>query len=362
MKHNIIILLLLLTGGLLQAQTMRWLPYEPGMVTGFCAGDLPTHKDARTCFVLAYTPAVSGVLTSYTTGFFIDCGDLGPTIDRNLSCSMQSSVLLRNACASQGLYMLGASGHGGSAARNQVEAGVPEYLHMICFTLPEGQTLTIREDPVTDLTTSLDIGAGEYQTEFPEFESTILHRPFTDVAQHTPWLDFAGEGVGHLQSHLTWTIKDGDQIPARFILERSANGEPFQQIADVLAIAGESQVYARLDDDARVGTNDYRLELVYGSGARTLSPVRRVTFADKPFAWSVSPSPANTFAEVRIEGLAVSGELRLTGMNGEAIRTYVVGAGASTTRLDVGSLPAGVYVAVLQAGDLVREHSLSVIH
>ena len=360
MKHNIIIAIFILTGGLVQAQTMRWLPYQPGMVAGTCAQGLPSGKDARTCFVLEYTPAVSGVLTSYTTGFFIDCGDLGPTVDKNLSCVMESSIRLRNACATQGFYLLGSSGQGGSAAGNPVEAGVPEYLHLVCFTLTEGQSLTIREDEVTDLTTSID-AAGQYYTEYPVFETATLYRPFADEAQHTPWLDFAGEGIGHLRSHLTWTVKAGDQVPVRFILERSSNGEPFRQIADVLATPGGTQAYARVDEDARVGDNDYRLQLIYGSGARTTSPVRRISFADVPFTWSVTPSPASTFAEIRIAGLPAEGELWITGMKGEIIRNYAVGAGESATRVDVGNLPAGVYVAILKSGDQRYEQPLAVI-
>jgi hypothetical protein len=361
MKNNIIIAIFILTGGLVHAQTMRWVPYQPGMVTGPCAQGIPSGKDARTCYVLEYTPAVSGVLTSYTTGFFIDCGNLGPTVDRNVSCAMQSSIRLQNACATQGVYLLGSSGQGGSASGNPVEAGVPEYLHLVCFSLKEGESITIREDEMTDLTTSIDVGSGQYTTEFPELRSSTLYRPVTDAEPVLPRLDFAGQADGHLRSHLTWSLAIGDQTPARYILERSVNGEPFRQIADVLATPGGAQVYARVDDHAQVGDNDYRLQLVYGSGARTTSPVRRVSFADTPFSWSMTPNPASTFAEVRVAGLPAEGELWISGMKGEIIRNYVVGAGESATRIEVGDLPAGVYVAILKSGDQRFEQPLTVI-
>jgi hypothetical protein len=91
------------------------------------------------------------------------------------------------------------------------------------------------------------------------------------------------------------------------------------------------------------------------------SPVRRVSFADVPFAWTVTPSPAHTTAEIRIAGLPAEGDLWITGMEGEIVRNYVVGAGESTTRVDVAHLAPGVYVAILRCGDQRHEQTLTVI-
>jgi len=352
---SIIISLFILAGGWVQAQTMRWIPWQPGLVTGDCAQGIPAPKDARTCYVLEYTPAVSGVLTSYTTGFFIDCGSMGPTIDRNLSCSMHSSVVLRNACETLGFYQIGASGQGGTTG-NAVKANEPIYLHLVCFELPEGGSLVIREDEFTDLTTSIDASGGQYVTEYPIFERTVLSRPRTDDAQLTPWLGFSGEAAGHLRSRLTWDITAADQSPVRFILERAVNGRAFEPIAEIPVGNANMDDYSYIDEAASVGINNYRLQLVYGSGAITTSPVRRIEFADEPFSWVVTPNPASTMCEVRWAGLAGEGDLQLLAADGRLVHSHRAAPGAATWRLDVSNLPAGSYsIVFLSGGQQLRQ-------
>ena len=56
----------------LQAQTMKLIPVHAGMKAGTCHFE-NAKKQQLMCYALEYTPNASGVLTSYTTGFFVSC-------------------------------------------------------------------------------------------------------------------------------------------------------------------------------------------------------------------------------------------------------------------------------------------------
>lgn len=67
-KYNVSWMMVLCITAGLQAQTMRWTPVNTPAKYGKCS--FVEDKEGKTqCYVLEYVPAVSGVLTSYTTGF-----------------------------------------------------------------------------------------------------------------------------------------------------------------------------------------------------------------------------------------------------------------------------------------------------
>jgi hypothetical protein len=125
------------------------------------------------CYGLEYTPAVSGDLTSYTTGFFIEClSGMVPVIS-NSSCTMTDQSFLINECMLHDSILFNSSGHNGALA---VTSGVPVVLHQVCFSLSAGQSIMISEDPVTDLTASIDLTGGGFTDEFPLYTPTTVSK------------------------------------------------------------------------------------------------------------------------------------------------------------------------------------------
>ncbi|MBK8832277.1 MAG: hypothetical protein IPN60_15755 [Saprospiraceae bacterium] len=144
------------------------------------------------CYDLVYTPAVSGRLTTYTTGFLSNC--LGPVypppiaLDMSMiptplnnSCVMTDNSFESDDCTNN-MYLFNSSGQNGSVMVVGGVTPVPITIHKVCFQISAGETINLTEDVPTDLTASidlLDMGGmviGQY-TDFPTFAPTMITKP-----------------------------------------------------------------------------------------------------------------------------------------------------------------------------------------
>src|SRR5688500_17376117 len=82
---NIFLILIAVLPFASNAQTMKWVPSQ-------------SVKQHLLCYSLEYTPNVSGVLTSYTTAFFISCTSAGSAVVKNESVVMNNHVNLIDGC------------------------------------------------------------------------------------------------------------------------------------------------------------------------------------------------------------------------------------------------------------------------
>ncbi|HZV69056.1 MAG TPA: autotransporter-associated beta strand repeat-containing protein [Saprospiraceae bacterium] len=150
--------------------SLMWVPE-----TGDC-GNLTNCCTNTLCFDLKYTPGVTGDLTTYTTGFFANClGGMTPPITYNQSCVMTTNnPVVFNQCMAIDSFLFNSSGNNGVVPIIQ---GSPIILHKVCFTIPTGQTIQIREDNTTNLSTSIDqIGGGQI-SEYPGYMTTSFTKP-----------------------------------------------------------------------------------------------------------------------------------------------------------------------------------------
>ncbi|OYT13406.1 MAG: hypothetical protein B6I19_05310, partial [Bacteroidetes bacterium 4572_114] len=158
-----------------QSQSMDWVLLSTDSSNGGCTSNTDCNTDIL-CYGLQYTPNVTGVLTSYTTGFFTTCTTSGNPVTSNSSCSMTDNSDAYDACAGYGLVLFNSSGNSGNPTNNSVTAGVPVIIHQVCFTVPSGESITITEDDITDLTTNVDLSGGGSTTEFPSYSDfTIIN-------------------------------------------------------------------------------------------------------------------------------------------------------------------------------------------
>ena len=290
-KYNVSWMLALCITAGLQAQTMRWTPVSVPSEFGKCS--FSEDKEGKTqCYVLEYVPAVSGVLTSYTAGFFVSCTSLGSAISENQSCSMSSNVRLVNGCSSVGQVLMSSSGNTGSAINNKIEAGVPVVLHQVCLTIPSGETVTIEEDPVTDLSTSVDVVGGTYATEYPSFETATFRRIRYDQDLLATILDFQARPAGGRVAQLDWSVSPKNEITS-FSIERSFDGEIFEVIGELPALDEDQRrgIYQFLDRAAQPGDNFYRLRQIDDQGKEAFSPIRKIVFEQFPFTVTATPNP-----------------------------------------------------------------------
>ncbi len=151
----------------------NWIYLPPGQVNGSCLSGTDCCADII-CYGLEYTPGVTGEVTSYTTGFFVDClTGLSPLV-YNESCTMEDNSFAINGCMDADSVLFNSSAYDGALP---VTAGVAVILHQVCFAISPGQSITIDKDEVTDLTLSIDLTGGGQIDEFPAYSTTTISWP-----------------------------------------------------------------------------------------------------------------------------------------------------------------------------------------
>lgn len=151
----------------LSAQSMKWIELKK---EEHCVD----HRDKENniyCLGLEYTPAATGILSSYTTGFFINCTDGNSPITFNQSCLLKDNSQILNGCEEAGKILLNASANSGEVGKNKIEKGIPIVLHQVCFEVLDKATIDIQKDDVTGVTTAIITDDNnQLQSEFPRYE------------------------------------------------------------------------------------------------------------------------------------------------------------------------------------------------
>lgn len=123
------------------------------------------------CLGLEYTPAATGILSSYTTGFFVNCTDGNSPITFNKSCLLKDNSQILNGCEEVGKILLNASANSGEFGKNKIEKGIPIILHQVCFEVRDKATIDIQKDDITGITIAIIAdSSNQLQSEFPEYE------------------------------------------------------------------------------------------------------------------------------------------------------------------------------------------------
>lgn len=357
MKNVFVLFILVITCATLSAQTMKWISVPAGTINGKCKCETNT-KINKVCYALEYVPNATGTLTSYTAGFMVSCTSIGSPVKKNESCTMTNSVQVVDVCAQMGAVLLNSSGNTGGTTK--VTAGEPIILHQVCFYIPQNEKLTIREEEVTDLTTSITGANNQVFTEFPSYESQTFGMPRPDASKPTAIIDFKVLNAGEQIAQLDWTV-DNMQAIEGFDIMRSTDGVNFEAIGAVDAAPSSSKFssFQFFDKKAVLGKNYYKISL-RGSEIDE-SVIRWVTFESIPFAVAISPNPATNFILVDVSGATSDYELLVLDISGKLILQEKADVRSVRTRLSVEALHAGVYTVQVKAGDNTYTEKISVI-
>lgn len=356
----ILLILLCCVSVIAQTQSMQWIPLKAGS-----SGSCPVEKSKKQqllCYGLEYTPGVSGILTSYTTAFFVTCTSFGSPVEKNRSCSMTDNGNVINGCDENGVILLNSSGNSGNGINNLVHAGVPVILHQVCFSIPAGESIVITEDPVTDLTTSIDMVNEDIVTEYPSFSETTIQKKKYDVSKPS-LLDFKGVAVGDFTAQLDWSMAE-DANSVFFEIERSSGKDEFKVIGRVEAQepAGKFVPYMFLDQAALPGNNYYRLKITDGNGNIKSSPVRMVIFSEPGFTVSFTPNPADEFVTLEIHSPDLKTLVKLIDPTGKVAIEEQVEERDINLRLEVGNLHPGIYTLLVENGEEKFSEKLVIAH
>ena len=361
---NLVILFLLAVGVLqVDAQTMKWIPLEPGTSLDKCRSASSKVNEYR-CYVLQYIPAVSGTLTSYTTGFFVSCTSKGSAIAKNESCSMNNNVNLIDGCKDSHQTLMNSSGNSGISGVNKIEAGKPVYLHQVCFTIPWGEEITVMKDETTDLTTSIDLGNDQVITEQPTYITQNIGRPKYDTQMPVSLVDFVTRIAGDHTTQIDWSVTNTIVKPSSFVIERGVDGENFKPIGEVKVNIHDNdlQAYQYFDKAAVDGLNFYRLKIFDEKGQYEYSPVRIESFAGGDFSVKTWPSPVAEDLFVFINHAGEGGQMELTDNNGKSVAQISFDAGSSDHKMNVLDITPGMYNLVVVSGTQRKVEKVVIMH
>ncbi len=351
MKNSIIIILaLLFTSFSVYSQEMTWIPSDYS-VYGGCE-NLTNCDENIVCYKLQYTPLTSGVLTSYTTGFFADCQSGETTLVENLSCMMTNNSRQVEACQQVGKILMNCSANSGTGSECTLEEGVPVILHQVCFQVSDGNHITIIEDEKTDLTTSIDVnidGNFHGKTEFPIYN---IYETKNEQICHNAPNDISIGAVPTVENAtiLNWTPA-GETGSGKYIIERSIEAEAFKPINTVNDRNFDIDLlrYELIDTKAAFGYNHYRVIYIDKEGNRTVSDIGSVYHFDGNFSIDIYPNPVENFMQLKVNSSTNSFNWTILDETGKNVLQGQE-TGIRTTQIDLQKLTSGAYFLTLQSG------------
>jgi len=155
------------------SQIINWKYLPEGEVTGNCVST-SSFDDARVCYGLEYTPGVTGLLTSYTMSFFIECIENYDMPITAKSTLLSDNTQLFDVCDTDGIIFMQASGQDQAPFDPiQVVQNEPIILHQVCMDFSFLDTVDIQLDNFTGVSMSID-GPNGPVTDFPPFDDIAV--------------------------------------------------------------------------------------------------------------------------------------------------------------------------------------------
>lgn len=140
-----------------------------------------------------------------------------------------------------------------------------------------------------------------------------------------------------------------------FSIERSADGRTFQEIGRVQG-AGDSYTtrhYAFNDPQPLTGINYYRLRQVDFDGAFAYSPVVSALFGQNK-QLVLAPMPASEHLRMQVdEATNTDSRWQVFDLNGRQMMAGELPAETTEQTIEIGTLPEGIYVLRLTAGQTI---------
>lgn len=166
-------------------------------------------------------------------------------------------------------------------------------------------------------------------------------------------LDFTATSTA-AKVQLDWNIVSDTEV-VQFVVERSADGIQFTDLADVLTRT--DGYYQLVDEQPLVGTNYYRLRFIFEDGTTVQSSVRLVEWSAIAKA-QIMPNPITTQTVFRLQTATDIGQLnvQILDQNGKLLqqRTEVVAGQKYEQVIDLQQQPAGSYYLRFSHADQQR--------
>lgn len=337
--------------------TMEWILLPNGEGIGACVSESDCTNDVL-CYGLEYTPLFTGTMTTYTTGFFVECMNGTNPVQSNSACLLHDNSQIHDLCMQAGVVLFNSSTDQGVAV--PVFKGVPQIIHQVCFNIPSSGTLTVTRDNLPGaLSTSIDsiIGGGFESDTIAHYIALMIDSSAACSALPLKWLSFNAVRYDDLMSKLDWSTAEEINV-SHFEIQRSNDGgRNFYTIGTANASTRNEVVhnYQFIDRHAQSGKNFYRIRQVDFDQRSDLSPIRTVSFTGKnSFGINVWPNPVSDLLTIDIHDASEVVHLTIVDISGRVLWKGTGDSGSSVQLVDVASFGAGMYTLVTE-GNTVRD-------
>ncbi|HUR31603.1 MAG TPA: T9SS type A sorting domain-containing protein, partial [Saprospiraceae bacterium] len=215
------------------------------------------------------------------------------------------------------------------------------------------EVLTIEEDEVSDLTTSIDsIMGGGPESEFPSFETQNIDAGIACSLLPLRFLNFTALRYAELKYQLAWITAD-EINNSHFEVQRSNDGgKSFLKIGSITAYPDSREInhYQFIDHSAKPGQNYYRLKQIDLDGKFEYTPVRSVYFGNGSFNVEAYPNPVADVLYIQINDAEENGTIRLIDITGKEVLSMNSNAGSENIEVSVNALPPGAYTLLVNSG------------
>lgn len=355
-RNNKLAVLFLLLPFMAIGQNMQWVP-SSFVNLKKCQDDTNCAKN-KVCYVLQYTPVETGVLTSYTTGFFASCKKYKAKLIKNESCMMIDNSRAIDGCDDYEKMLINCSGNTGV---QKVFAGQRTILHQVCFEVDNAQQeVVISKDETTNLTVSLDIDNSESKTEYPDFlEYKIKNKEFCQSFKGN--LKLASTSATYKESTLNWSPAQ-EQGGGHYEILWSSDGDQFEHLEVVpehVTKQGQLQ-YEFIHKEAQEGRNFYKVNYIIEESSST-SNIASQFFNGKTSSLSIYPNPANSFAKIEVRSNADQVLLEIYSSTEVLLKSAKVNSFDSFL-LKTGAFAPGMYTAKVIDGEQILTQKFVVVH
>lgn len=358
---NILVILILVMVGLVNsnAQTMSWVPSQ--YVSDEKCEDLSDRLNNIMCYKLKYTPEHSGDLTSYSTGFWMECKGKGSIITSNSSCLMEDKSEELLLCDKEGVILLNCSGNSGNI---KVNKGQHIYLHQICFEPPvKRKPINILKDDLIALSSSITLESEMAITEEIEYKSIVLTNPEVFYEHSVCNMHLSGELNSSGKVNLTWEpakeIAGG--IYKLFCKDNNGISTEIFNIGSRLIDNNEKlEKYITNHLLQNYGSYTYYLEYHLTNGNFTRSNEIDISFQDDDFSVAITPNPAMYQTKILVKSPTTISSSKLFDNSGKFIKKMDINNNVNYN-LDLNSIPPGVYNIIIENNDNIISKKFIVI-
>ncbi len=228
------------------------------------------------------------------------------------------------------------------------DATVTYGIGLLASTWGTGWTPTDINDPNfgVEISAQLDAGLASLfmSAKIDRVRITVIYDPNSTLAVSIDNFTASSMGDEHL---LSWTAEAG-QPGSKFILQRSANGVDWKELATISERASFSENYSYTDQSPLNGTNLYRVRLQRADGKSVYSPVRELTKSST--AGAEMHCWPNPFVDViHVTGVASGKKIWLKDIQGHVLYEKNITDRSGDQQVLAAGLKPGLYF--LQVGD-----------